>query len=75
MSFSLQRWLMVFHGSLSDNKSPQLFRTLLSILADLNKAVLWMVSACPIFDSFSPLTKPLRVVITVIIITSFAHQF
>ena len=29
---------MVFHGSLSDSKSPQVSRTLLSIIADLNNA-------------------------------------
>ena len=36
--------LMVFHWSLSDSKSPQVFRTLLCILADLNNAVVWPVS-------------------------------
>ena len=35
---------MIFHWSLSDSKSPQVFRTLLSILVDLNNAVVWMVS-------------------------------
>ena len=35
---------MVFHWSVSDNKSPQVSRTLLSILAVLNNAVFWMVS-------------------------------
>ena len=44
--------------SLNDSKSPQVSRTLLSILADLNNAVVWMVSTCPIiFKSFSPCTK------------------
>ena len=38
---------MVFHWSLSDNKFPQVSRTLLSILAVLNNAVVWMVSTCP----------------------------
>ena len=38
-SFSHQRQQMVFHWSLSDSKSPQISRTLLSILADLNNAV------------------------------------
>ena len=36
-NFSHQRYLMVFHWSLSDSKS-QVSRTLLSILADLNNA-------------------------------------
>ena len=30
---------MVFQGSLTDRKSPQVSRTLISILADLNDAV------------------------------------
>ena len=38
---------MVCHWSLSDNKSPQVFRTLLSILANLNNAVVLMVFICP----------------------------
>ena len=38
---------MVFHLSLSDSKSPLVSRTLLSILAVLNNAVVWMVSSCP----------------------------
>ena len=38
---------MAFHWSLSGSNSPQDFRTLLSILADLNNAVVWMVSASP----------------------------
>ena len=38
---------MVFHLSLSDSKSPRLSRTLLSILADLNNAVIFMVSTRP----------------------------
>ena len=50
---------MVFLRSQRESQFPQVFRTLLSILADLN-AVFWMVSAhSPISDSFSPLTKPL----------------
>ena len=38
---------MVFHWSLSDSKFPQVSRTLLSILAVLNNAVVWTVSTCP----------------------------
>ena len=38
---------MVFHWSLSDSKSPQVSRTLLSILAVFNNAVVWMVSTRP----------------------------
>ena len=36
---------MVFHRRLSDSKSPQVSRTLLSILAVFNNGVVWMVSA------------------------------
>ena len=38
---------MVFHWSLSDSKSSQVSRILLSILVVLNNAVVWMVSTCP----------------------------
>ena len=51
---------MVFQWSLSDRKTPKVSRTFLSILADLNNAVAWMVSTCPlIFKSYSPFTKSL----------------
>ena len=51
---------MVSHWSLSNNKSPQISRTLLSIPADFNNAVLWMVSILPLlFKSFSPCINPL----------------
>ena len=39
-SFSHQFYLMVFHWSLSDSKSPQVSRTLLSFLAVLNNVYL-----------------------------------
>ena len=35
---------MVCHGSLRNSKSPQVVETLLSILAALNNAIVWMVS-------------------------------
>ena len=38
-SFSYQPFSMIFHWSLSDSKSPQVSRTFLGILADLNNAV------------------------------------
>ena len=41
---SSQFFFVVFHWSLKDNKSPQVSMTLLSILADPNTAVVWMVS-------------------------------
>ena len=37
---------------LSDNKSPQVSRTRLSILVDFNNAVVWMVSTCPLVSKF-----------------------
>ena len=50
---------MFFHRSLSDSKSPQISWTLLSILADLNNAVVWTVST----RSF--ISKPLVSLVTV----------
>ena len=51
---------MVFHRSLSDSKSPQVSRTILSILAVLNNAVVWMVSTRPpTSKSSSPFSNPL----------------
>ena len=44
---------MVFHMSLSDSKFPQVSRTLLSILADINNAVGWMVSTSPFISKSS----------------------
>ena len=38
---------MVFHWSMSDSNSPQVSMTLLSILAVLNNAVVWIVSTRP----------------------------
>ena len=35
---------MVFYWRVSDSKSPQVSRTLLSILADLNHFVTWILS-------------------------------
>ena len=46
-SFSHQR----FHWSLRDNKSPQVSRTLPSILTDLNNAGVWRVSTRPVISS------------------------
>ena len=71
---------MVFLWSLSDSKS-QVSRTLLSILANLNNAVVWMVSTYPpISKSSSPFINPLVIVprapITIDInITFMFHSF
>ena len=72
---------MVFHWSLSDGKSPQVSRTLLSILAVLNNIVVWMVSTRPLTSkSSSPFSNPLVTVpnapITIgIIVTWMCHSF
>ena len=59
-SFSHPRYLMVFHWSLSDGKSPQVSRNLLSILAVLNNTVVWMVSIRPPTSKSSiPFNNPL----------------
>ena len=59
-SFSHRHLLMVFQWSLSDTKSHQVSRTLLSILADLCNAVVWIVSTHPVIsESFCPFTNPL----------------
>ena len=57
--FSHQLTLMVFHWSVSDSKSLQLSRTLLSTLADLNNAIVWIILVRPPMSNFSsPLSKP-----------------
>ena len=55
---------MVFHWSLSDSKSPQVSRTLLSILAFLNNVVVLIVSTRP------PTYKSSSCLITIVIIPS-----
>ena len=80
-SFTYQRYLMVFHWSLSDNKSPQVSRTLRSVLADLNNALVLIVSTHPLISkSFSPCTNPLVTVprapvIIGITVTFMFHSF
>ena len=72
--------LMVFHWNLSD-KSPQVSRTLLSIMADLNNAVIWMVSTRLLISKFSssctgPLATVPRAPITISITAIFMlHSF
>ena len=61
-SFSHQRKLMVFHWSLSDSKSPQVSRTLLSILAVFNNAVVGMVS------TRSPTSKSSSIIIIIVVV-------
>ena len=72
---------MVFHWNLSESMSPQVSRTLLSILAVLNNVVVWMVSTRPpTSKSSSPFSNPLVTVpnapITIgIIVSCMFHSF
>ena len=72
---------MFFHWSLSDRKSPQVSRILLSILAVLNDVVVWMVSTRPSTSKSSrPFSNPLVTIpktpITIGIIVTFTfHSF
>ena len=62
LSFLHQRSLMVFHWSLSDNKSPQV-RTRLTILTVHSNALVWIVSTRPpISKSSRPFNNPLVIV-------------
>ena len=74
--FLHQRKLVVFHWSLSDSKSPQVSRTLLSILANLNSVLVWMVTTRPLISKSSrPFNNPsmtlLRAPITIGINVTF----
>ena len=72
---------MVFHWSLSNNKPLQVSRTLLSILADINNAVVLILTTRPLISKSSrPFTKSLVTVLrapTTIVITStfMFHSF
>ena len=72
---------MVFHWSLSDSKSPQDSRTLLSILFVLNNVVDWMVpTRAPTSKSSSPFSNPLVTVLNApitigIIVTCIFYSF
>ena len=57
MSFLQQCDLVVFLWSQGDSKTSQASRTLLSILADHNISVVWMITYPLIFDSSIPLTN------------------
>ncbi len=72
---------MVSRGILRDSKSPQVFRTLLSILAVLDNAVVWIASTRPPNSkSYRPFNNSLVTVpktpITIgIIVTFMLHSF
>ena len=72
--------MTVFHRSLRDSKSPQVSGTLLSILAVLNNALVWIVSTHPpTSKSSSPFNSPLVTVpkapITIGIIVTMFYSF
>ena len=72
---------MVFHWSLSDSKCPQVSRTLLSILAVFNNAVVWMVSTRPPTSKSSRpfnnhlITEPKAPITIGTIVTFMFHSF
>ena len=72
---------MVFYWSLNKRKSPQVSGTFLSIQADLNNVVVWIISIRPrISNSYSPLFKTLGIVpnspITFVMTVTFMfHSF
>ena len=72
---------LLFCSIKSDSKSPQVSRTLLSILAVFNNAVVWMVSTQPSTSKSSrPFNNPLvtmpKAPITISIIVTFMfHSF
>ena len=73
---------MVSHCSLSDRKSPQVSRMLLSILADLNIVVVWRVLICPLiskssglFDNSLGIVAITRLTICIIVTHSFHRYF
>ena len=77
--FSHHCYLMVLHWSLSDSKSPQVSRTLLSILAVLNNVVVSTVSTrSPTAKSSRPFNNSLVTVakapITIGIVITFMFQ-
>ena len=67
---------MVFHWSLSDTKSPQVSRTILSILAVPNNVVVWMVSTRPpASESSSPFDNPLVTVPNALVLIGIIVTF
>ena len=72
---------MIFHYSLNENKSSQVSRTLLSILADLHNALVWIVSKCPLISKLSCtftkhlVTVPKAPITTGTTVTFIFHSF
>ena len=76
-SFSHECYVMVSHWSLSDRNSFQVSRILLSILADLNSTVVWVVSNRPLISSLciNPLVSVAIAPIAIGIIVTYVPQF
>ena len=56
---------MDFHSNLSDSMFPQVSWIILSIQADLNNAVVWIIFTCPVISKPSnPFTNLLKIVQT-----------
>ena len=67
---TISRW------SLSDSKCRQVVRNFLSILANLNNAVVWMVSSRPLISkSISPCANPLATVLRAPTLTDITISF
>ena len=67
---------MVFRWSLSESKSPQVSKTLLSVLVDVNNIIIWMISFCPLISKspsliIYPLVTITRAPITIGITVTF----
>ena len=74
--FLRQHFLLFFHWGLSDSKSHQVSRTLLSILVDFNNTLVWMVFIRPPISKFSrPFSKSLGNVESMSITTSITFMF
>ena len=66
---------MVFLWSLSDSKSPQISMTLLSILAVLSNADIWIVSSRPPTSKSSrPFNNPLVIIIIINFIIKYNQK-
>ena len=74
-SFSHQRLMMAFRKSLSDNMSPQVYTTPLSIIAYFKNAFVWIVSSYSrVFQSLSNISVILPsvpITITIVITVTF----
>ena len=64
---------MGFHWNLNESKSSQVSRTLLSILADLSNAEVWMISIRSPFSR--PFMKPFEIVPSTPIIIRITVSF